>query len=206
MGARLWSDFAACPQTQMRLMLGGDWLEPARPPESEAEAFREQCAQARWMLDKASKNCLLMCWKLRQALVGKMSVCNGRLDTEKSDAQAARVLLARQAMRKLAGAAAVGCRQFCMQWATDAREADSASPGRRKRRAAFYVVFAGREPGICSSWFQCRKNVANYAGARFRGYASLEAAETAWRRTPGDPPPSGVTLWDTGRPSGLDHP
>ena len=184
LGARLWADFAACPQTQLRLVLGDNWLEPARPPERVAEAFREQCAQARWVLDKASKNCLLMCWKLRQALIGKLSVCNGKLDIVQGDVQAARILLARQAMRKLARATDVGCRQFWLQWATDAREAHSAPPPCRKRRSAFYVVFAGREPGICSSWFQCRRSVANYAGARFRGYASLEEAEDAWEMDP----------------------
>jgi ribonuclease HI len=66
-------------------------------------------------------------------------------------------------------------------------------------RARFYVVFAGREPGIYRDWERCRAQVDGFAGAEHRSYASAEEAERAWVEAGGDP----VPLDDPEPPLGL---
>jgi ribonuclease HI len=45
----------------------------------------------------------------------------------------------------------------------------------------FYVVWAGRKPGIFSSWTEAEQQVAGYAGAKFKSFASLAEAEQAFQ-------------------------
>ena len=55
------------------------------------------------------------------------------------------------------------------------------SPTKKKRhRSAFFVVFAGRETGVFSTWDDCMRSVANVARAKFEGFNSLEEAEKAF--------------------------
>ena len=55
------------------------------------------------------------------------------------------------------------------------------SPAKKKRhRSAFFVVFAGRETGVFSTWDECMRSVANVAGAKFKGFDSLEETEKAF--------------------------
>lgn len=56
-------------------------------------------------------------------------------------------------------------------------------------RARWYVVFAGREPGIYRDWEQCRAQVDGCSGAEYRSYASEAEAERAWVEAGGDPVP-----------------
>lgn len=48
----------------------------------------------------------------------------------------------------------------------------------------YYVVWEGNAPGIYDSWEEARQQVENFPGAKFRAYATLEAATEAFR---GDP-------------------
>lgn len=48
----------------------------------------------------------------------------------------------------------------------------------------FYVVWEGRAPGIYESWEDCREQVDGFPEAKFKAYASQEAATEAFR---GDP-------------------
>lgn len=56
-------------------------------------------------------------------------------------------------------------------------------------RARWYVVWAGREPGIYRDWEQCRAQVEGFSGAQYRSYASAPEAERAWVEAGGDPVP-----------------
>ncbi|MCM1035274.1 MAG: ribonuclease H family protein [Paludibacter sp.] len=47
-----------------------------------------------------------------------------------------------------------------------------------------YVVWAGKQPGIYTSWEECERQVKNYAGARFKGFASMQEAEQAYVAAP----------------------
>jgi len=43
--------------------------------------------------------------------------------------------------------------------------------------AKYYVVFAGRKPGVYDTWEECSKQVNGYSGARFRSYRTKAEAE-----------------------------
>ena len=37
----------------------------------------------------------------------------------------------------------------------------------------YYVVWAGKEPGIYTNWDQCKAQVEGFNGAKFKKFASL---------------------------------
>lgn len=45
--------------------------------------------------------------------------------------------------------------------------------------AKYYVVFAGRKPGVYDTWEECNKQVNGYSGAVFRSYRTKAEAEKA---------------------------
>lgn len=48
----------------------------------------------------------------------------------------------------------------------------------------FYVVWVGLSPGVYDSWDECKLQVVNYPGAKYKGYDTQEEAVEAYR---GDP-------------------
>ena len=50
----------------------------------------------------------------------------------------------------------------------------------------FYVVWQGKNPGIYSSWEECRKNVEGFAGAQYKGFETKEEAEIALQQNYSD--------------------
>lgn len=50
----------------------------------------------------------------------------------------------------------------------------------------YYVVWDGLAPGIYDSWEECQLQTANYKGARFKSFATLEEATEAYRGNPSD--------------------
>jgi len=44
----------------------------------------------------------------------------------------------------------------------------------------YYVVWKGRETGIFTTWAKCKSLVDGFAGARFKSFATLEEAESAF--------------------------
>lgn len=44
----------------------------------------------------------------------------------------------------------------------------------------FYVVLAGRETGVFSSWDECKARVDGYPGARYKSFATMELAQNAF--------------------------
>ncbi len=48
----------------------------------------------------------------------------------------------------------------------------------------FYVVWSGREPGIYDSWENCKEQIESFPGAKYKGFPSHEAAESAFRAGP----------------------
>lgn len=45
----------------------------------------------------------------------------------------------------------------------------------------YYVVWAGRKPGIYSSWAECQAQTNNFKQAKFKAFESREQAEKAYR-------------------------
>ncbi len=48
----------------------------------------------------------------------------------------------------------------------------------------FYVVWAGNSPGIYDSWEECKAQIENFPGARYKSFSSQDEATAAYR---GDP-------------------
>ncbi len=48
----------------------------------------------------------------------------------------------------------------------------------------FYVVWEGRSPGIYDSWEECKDQIEGFPGAKYKAFASQDAATEAFR---GDP-------------------
>jgi ribonuclease HI len=48
----------------------------------------------------------------------------------------------------------------------------------------FYVVWSGKKPGIYSNWNDCRSQVEGVEGAKYKGFPTLELAESAYRDDP----------------------
>lgn len=55
-----------------------------------------------------------------------------------------------------------------------------------KKRAAYYVVWQGRTPGIYDSWEACEAQVKGADGARYKGFATLPEAQQAFSASPDD--------------------
>jgi len=49
-----------------------------------------------------------------------------------------------------------------------------------KKKAAYYVVWVGKTPGIYDNWEACEAQVKGAVGAKYKGFASREAAEQAF--------------------------
>lgn len=48
-----------------------------------------------------------------------------------------------------------------------------------KKKAAYYVVWTGRTPGVYDNWEACEAQVKGIAGAKYKGFASRGEAEQA---------------------------
>ena len=48
------------------------------------------------------------------------------------------------------------------------------------KKGKFYVVWKGKKPGIFDSWKECKKSIANYAGAEYKSFESFEFAKKAY--------------------------
>lgn len=55
-----------------------------------------------------------------------------------------------------------------------------------KKRAAYYVVWQGRLPGIYDSWEACEAQVKGADGAKYKGFATLPEAQKAFASSPDD--------------------
>lgn len=50
----------------------------------------------------------------------------------------------------------------------------------------YYVVWEGRARGIFNSWEECKEQVENFKGAKYKSFDSLEEATEAFRNAPDD--------------------
>ena len=53
-----------------------------------------------------------------------------------------------------------------------------------KKKAAYYVVWQGKTPGIYDSWETCEAQVKGTQGAVYKGFATLDEAEKAFADKP----------------------
>jgi ribonuclease HI len=45
----------------------------------------------------------------------------------------------------------------------------------------FFVVWKGKQPGIYSSWEECNRQVHQFEGAKFKGFATEKEAQQAFK-------------------------
>ena len=104
-GAILMPQFDAGGPDQLRLLLDAGRVAT---PAAGDEVAAEQLGQARWVVDKAAKNFLCACWKLRRAILGDVRVERGQLLHEPVHVPVAGLLAAqRESVRR------VRCRGLC---------------------------------------------------------------------------------------------
>lgn len=53
------------------------------------------------------------------------------------------------------------------------------------KQKKFYVVWAGRVPGVFQTWDDCKAQVDGFAGARYKSYPNRQEAEHAYGSGPG---------------------
>ena len=53
-----------------------------------------------------------------------------------------------------------------------------------KKKAAYYVVWSGKKPGIYDTWEDCEAQVKGVQGAKYKGFASRPEAEQAFASSP----------------------
>ncbi len=53
----------------------------------------------------------------------------------------------------------------------------------KKPKQKFYVVWAGEEPGIYTSWKECQKQIDGFEGAVYKSFLTKEMAEYAFERS-----------------------
>lgn len=50
----------------------------------------------------------------------------------------------------------------------------------------FYVVWYGREPGVYSSWNDCKQQIEGFPGAQYKSFKTKQAAEEAFQNSGSD--------------------
>lgn len=51
-----------------------------------------------------------------------------------------------------------------------------------RQKQKYYVVWSGREPGIYTTWDECRAQVHGQAGARYKAFPTMKEAEEAYAK------------------------
>ena len=49
------------------------------------------------------------------------------------------------------------------------------------KKKKFYVVWAGHKPGVYSNWDETNAQIAGFSGSKFKSFATLKAAEEAFK-------------------------
>ena len=157
-GAQLLALLHSLWRAQLHALLGEPDIEPLADDADQAETNQQACA-----VDKLTKNFLQACWRLREALVGKLRVEHRILIHEPGRGEVQAV------MARLLGPASehkteVVAKGLWRAWLDKARRR-SGRPSKRQR-SAFFVVHRGREPGLFYKWSDCQRSVANFPGRR----------------------------------------
>ncbi len=50
----------------------------------------------------------------------------------------------------------------------------------KRKKAKYYVVWEGMDPGIYLTWPECQRQIQGYSGAKYKSFSSLEEARNAF--------------------------
>ena len=170
-GMHILGEYEAGGAKQLCVLLGGLSLPPC-PSSEDKTCFAERCALARWVLDKAVKQFMTACWRLRAALVGDIQVAHGAVVVSPPLLNPDEV---RRAQRACAHSPLPdNARHYWREWIIKPRLQQTR---RERKKSPFYVVLRGREIGVCDKWADCERSVIGFPGARFRGCQTLAEAD-----------------------------
>ena len=74
------------------------------------------------------------------------------------------------------------------------------------KKEKFYVVWAGVNPGIYTSWTECQLQIKGYEGAKFKSFETREEAERAFAASPYDYIKRSASPTNTTVPNSADAP
>ena len=144
----------------------------------DAEFAQQQAGKARYYTDKCVKNFLVACWRLRESVVGSISVAAGCLVVVPSERCVADLLSSQELFEEVdASQVWVGTRSFWTEWIPESLEEEQLSWPVRKGPSAFYAVKRGWLPGLYYRWEDCRRAVVGHLDSVFRGHLTLAEAE-----------------------------
>ena len=144
----------------------------------DVELAHNQAGKARYYTDKCVKNFLVACWRLRESLLGNMTVAAGCLVVAASGRSASDLLESQELFKEIDESRLwVGTRSFWSEWIPKPEEEERLSWPVRKGPSAFYAVKRGRSPGLYYRWDDCRRAVAGQVDSVFCGRPTLAEAE-----------------------------
>ena len=144
---------------------------------------RHQCGLAEWVLDKCTKNFLLMLDRMRQSFLGHLRIIAGRLWVGPSKYSSTQLEL-RQTLplRNDASKTAVTLpRALLNDWMPPSPNRMCWAKGVSSRPSPFYTVRRGRCIGVFHKWIDCKASVAGLNDAVFKGFTSLQDALYAFQ-------------------------
>lgn len=160
---------------RLQLLLGAAQRWPVAPSGVDPDVFRSNCGLAAWTLDKAAKNFLVACWRLREARIGTVRVVSGHA-THTPGTRAFAGELARQ-LKNCRESDPAAQRRFWKRWIPPPVSRWGLSfLSARRCRANFYGVVGGRHDGVFYNWRDVRRSVGGLPQARVKGFDTIHDA------------------------------
>ena len=175
-GNILWTHFQSSYQNRLSIILGtGPSL--LRNSVTDIEGHGEAWAKACWILDKATKNFLMTCWRIRECTMGNLTVRSGRIVQEPPTPRALRAFSTQRHQDMPPPTVPADRRWDWSRWLP--RPNITWRRTGKKGPANFYVVYKGRNRGLYYKWSDVLPAIAGLADARFQGFHSLTDATQA---------------------------
>ena len=146
---------------------------------TEIHQFKMLAAKTLWSLDKSVKNFLLVLWKKRRALVGDLTIADGRI--VRNDPPPATRQWYRRYQRSLRSSLPKvelhdnSVREFWEPWMSCLRD-PHLKDYKKNRRKNYFRVWMGHTRGVFYKWSDCKTAITGYNNPKFKGFPTLEKA------------------------------
>ena len=154
------------------LLIAGMNLCPPRPPGTESGWHVEECAKAAWLLDKIAKNYLVRCWRMREAILGRVRVVHRQIVWDPQ-------VLSVDALKPFTPRSSFGpeWRACWLEWAPRVR---TKARNSARARSNFFVVWQG-SPVVAKVFYRwCdARNAARGPESCVRGFDTMAEAYSA---------------------------
>ena len=142
--------------------------------EEELELRLQNQAKAWWILDKACKNFLRVCWRRRSHIIGKHFIAKQALVLQMEPKE---VAWDEDAPVTPGPPRSLGPRRPWSTWVRRTSTSMWANAHRTSgRKANFYAVWRGHTTGVFYKWSDCRAAVRGHKDPGFKGYRTLREA------------------------------